>query len=333
MIRPRDVLYLGVMRRRAARAIAIFGALHLFFGLGCKGPMAKIEAVRDALVADDATALRESVAGYPTCIDAPPVVVPPGKPGPHDAGCLAEIANALGSKRGFLPNPPDHASATTAAVVLSRDGRGDWFAHVDTWLSDIKSGKGTGHDVLRLAVARKMAEAAPSVGRRIDDDATAKAAMKAIVGAIPGACPTYWLLGSGVDPNTIAPEHSADHSACVHKDLARREGPGGTYGSGLLRAAEGALALWREAERALRLGLPNAEPGPKAVLEKKLSIIEAATRKIETAKVESTTPSSVLSFMGDVHAEAGVALFKTRDAGSDAGGPAGASRADAGRSR
>jgi hypothetical protein len=288
---------------------------------GCKGPMAKIEALRDALVADDPAAIRDATVGFPTCGDVPPVAIAPGKPGPRDAGCLTDIATALGSKKGFGPNPPDHAAAATAALVLVRDGRGDWLAHADTWLTDVKSGKGTGHDALRLAIARKMVDAAPAVGRKIDDDASANAAMRAVVAAVPGACNTYWLLGSGVDPRTIPPELGADHAACVQKDLARREGPGGTYGAGNLRAAEGALALWRETERALRMGLPHAEPGPKAVLEKKLVLIEAATRAIETKKIESATPLSVLSYMGEVHAEAGVPIFKPRDAGArlDAG--------------
>jgi hypothetical protein len=309
----------------AALAPLLLLPLALALGsVGCKGPMAKIEAVRDALVTDDAGPIHEATSGYPTCADSPPVVVPPGKPGPRDAGCLKDIANALGSKQGFVPNPPDHAAATTAALVITRDGRGDWFAHADTWLNDLKNGKGTGHDALRMAVARRMAEGAPAVGRKIEDDAAANAAMKAVVAAVPGGCPTYWLLGSGTDPGTIPTELSADHAACVQRDLARREGPGASYGSGTLRAAEGALSLWRETERALRMGLAQAEPGPKAVLEKKLAIIEAATRKIETKKLPSS-PVAVLSYMGDVHAEAGMPIFKPRDGGAD-----GAARAEAG---
>jgi len=312
------VLTVVLVFKRLAGMLALGAAASLLAPIGCKSPMAKIDAVRDALVADDASAIRDAVAGYATCSDAPPVVVPPGKPGPHDDGCLAEIANGLGSKLGFQPNPPDHAAATTAAVVILRDGRGDWLAHADTWLGDMKNGKGAGHDALRLAVARKMAEAAPIVGRKIDDDEAARAAMRAVVGAVPGACPTYWLLGSGADPKTIPPEHGADHSACVHKDLSRREGPGGSYGEGTFRALEGALALWRETERALRMGLPLAGPGPKAMLEKKLAVIEEATRKIETKKLDTTIPSAMLGFMNEVHAEAGVPIV---DAGTDAARP------------
>jgi len=288
---------------------------------GCKGPMAKIEALRDALVTDDPAPIRDATAGYPSCGDEPPVVVAPNKPGPRDEGCLADIANALGSKQGFVSKPADHAAAATAALVITRDGRGDWLAHSDAWLADVKNGKGTGHDALRLAIARKMAEAAPVIGRKIDDEATASAAMKAVVGAVPGACPTYWLLGSGADPKTIPLELTADHAACVHKDLARREGPGASYGEGHLRAVEGALAVWREAERALRLGLPLAAPGPKAVLTKKLAVIEAATQKIETKKLPMA-PMAVLGLMGELHAEAGVVIMKPVDGGADGGGAA-----------
>ncbi len=304
----------------------VFGAV----AAGCKGPMAKIEALRDALVTDDASPIRDATAGYPTCTDEQPVAVAPNKPGPRDEGCLTDIANALGSKQGFIPKPPDHAAAATAALVITRDGRGDWLAHSDAWLADVKNGKGTGHDALRLAIARKMAEAAPVIGRTIDDEATASAAMKAVVSAVPGACPTYWLLGSGADPKTVPLELTADHAACVQRDLARREGPGASYGSGHLRAVEGALALWREAERALRLGLPLADPGPKAALTKKLAVIEAATQKIQTKKLPPT-PISTLSYMADLHADAGVVIVKTpnADAGADAGGAAASRSGDA----
>jgi hypothetical protein len=282
--------------------------------------MAKIEAVRDSLEKDDTSAITSAVAGYPACADGPPVALLPNQPSPRDTGCFAEIANALGSKKGFSPKPPDHAAATTVAIVLLRDGRGDWVAHSEDWLGSVKAGKGSGPDALRLAIARKMAEAAPRVGRPIEEEKDAREAMKAVAGAIPGACPTYWLLGTGTDPAKLAAEVSAEHSACVHKDLGRREGPGSSYGSGTFRALEGSLALWRETERALRLGLGNAGPGAKATIENKLKIIEPATQAIATKKVASATPAPAVAFLGDVHADAGVVLWK--DAGAD-GGPDG----------
>ena len=305
----------------AVASLACAGALVL--APACKSPMAKIEAVRDSLEKDDAAAIASAVEGYPACADAPPVALLPTQASPRDTGCFAEIANALGSKHGFSPKPPDQAAATTVAIVLLRDGRGDWVAHPDDWLGSIKVGKGSGPDALRLAVARKMAEGAPKVGRKLEEEKEALEAMKTVASAIPGACPTYWLLGSGTDASKIAAEHSADHSACVHRDLARREGPGSSYGAGTFRALEGSLALWRETERALRLGLANASPEAKAVLEKKLAIIEPATQAIATKKVASANPVEAVTALGDVHADAGIVLFKVKDAGAEGGADAG----------
>jgi hypothetical protein len=289
--------------------------------------MAKIEAVRDALEKDDASSIKSAVEGYPACADAPPLALLPNQPSPRDTACFAELANALGSKKGFSISPPDQAAAATVAIVLLRDGRGDWVAHSDTWLTALKVGKGSGHDTLRLAVARKMAEAAPLVGRQLDAEPDALAAMKGIAAAVPGACPTYWLLGSGTSNASLPAEQSAEHSACVHKDLKRREGPGGAYGEGTPRAIEGALALWREAERALRVGLPNAAPAAKSALEGKLKTIEAATQAIRTTKIASTVLAASTEMLGDLHADAGVVLWKDKDAGAkeagagDAGAP------------
>lgn len=294
-------------------------ALAVLIGLGglvaCHdGPMAKIDRLRDALVSDDAAKIAAASVG-PVCKDQPPVVIAGEKPGPYDAGCLTEIANALGSKRGFSSEHFDHASAAAAAEVLVREGRGDFLAHNDRWLSDVKTARGAGHDALRLAIARKMAEAAPLVGRAIEDDAAAVATLKGIAAAIPGACPTYWLAGTSA--KGIPPELDPEHSACVFQDLSRREGPGGRYGTGTFRALEGSLALWRETERALRLGMTLATPDVKATLEKKLTVIEAATQKLGTKKVESPSDENA-AFLGDVHAEAGIPIFRVPDGGAAA---------------
>jgi hypothetical protein len=308
--------------RRVVKAL-VLSSLGLALA-GCKGPMAKIDAVKDALEKDDAEAIKSSVEGYPACSDAPPVALLANQPHPRDTACFAQIATALGSKNGFHATPPDHAAATTIAIVILRDGRGDWVGHSPNWLASLKSGKGSGPDALRLAVARKMAEAAPIVGRKIDEEQDARAALKAIAGAIPGACPTYWLIGSGTDQATLAAEHSAEHSACVQKDLQRREGAGGSYGEGTFRALEGALALWRDTERMLRLGLPNAEPAAKATLDVKLKTIEAATQAIATKKMAATVAAPLLAALGDVHADAGMILWKdagAKDGGTDGGAP------------
>jgi hypothetical protein len=294
-------------------------------GVACKGPMAKIEAVRDALEKDDPAAITSAIEGYPACVDEPPVALLKTQPSPRDTACFAQIATALGSKKGFSATPPDHAATTTIAIVMLRDGRGDWVAHSDIWLGSLKGGRGAGPDALRLAVARRMVEAAPLVGRKIEEEKDALAALKAVAGAIPGACPTYWLLGSGTDPATLAAEHTADHAACVQKDLQRREGAGGSYGEGTFRALEGSLALWRDTERMLRLGLPNAGPAAKAIIEAKLKVIEPATQAIATKKMANVVPAPVLAALGEVHADAGMILWKDAGAkdggGADAGAP------------
>jgi hypothetical protein len=283
---------------------------------GCKGPMAKVEALRDALARGDASAVRRATEGFAACPETAPVALAAGQPSPHDKGCFAEIARQLGSKKGFNPSPADQAAAATVALVLVRDRRGDWVAHSDTWLGLVKTGKGPGPDALRLALARAMAEAAPAIGRSIDEEKDAISALQAIASAIPGACPTYQMIGSRLDPAKFPPELTADHSACVQRDLSRREGAGPSYGAGTFRALEGSLALWREAERALRLGAANSEAGAKTALDAKLTMIEAATQKNATKKLPATAPERTLTVLGDVHAEAGIRLWK--DAGADA---------------
>lgn len=307
-----------MMRRAAGLLFMIVTAC------GSKGAMAKIDGVRDGLVADDADDIKKATSGYPTCPEVPPAAVPAGQPGPRDKGCLSEIANALGSKIGFRAPPVDQAAAATAALVIARDGRGDWFVHADNWLAAMKTNKGAGQDALRLAVARKMAEVAPRVGRAIEDEKAAADALAAIASAIPGACPTYHLLGAGTEPAKIPAELSPDHAACVHKDLTRREGMGASYGEGTFRALEGALALWRETERALRIGLASSDPAAKTALEKKLAVIEPATQKIATKKIDSAVAKQTVIALGELHAEAGVPIFRVKDAGADAAVEAGA---------
>lgn len=283
--------------------------------------MAKIDGVKNALEKDDAAAIKEAVDGYPACADAPPVAVLPTQASPRELGCLAQIATAVGSKRGFNFASPDQSSTTATTIVLMRDNRGDWMSHPDSWLTAMKTGKGPGPDALRLAVARKMAESAPFVGRKLDDEKDQRAAMKAIAESIPGACPAYWMLGTGADPKSLPAEHSSEHAACVQHDLQRREGPGASYGDGIIRALEASLALWRETERSLRVGLPNASATTKTVLDGKLKTIEGATQAIATTKLATNITSEATQFMGDVHAEAGIILWKdagAKDAGPDA---------------
>jgi hypothetical protein len=163
-----------------------------------------------------------------------------------------------------------------------------------------------------------MEQAAPAVGKKIEGDAASREVMHAIAAAVPGACPTYRLLGRGDELGKLAPELGPDHAACVQRDLARREGPGAGYAAGVPRALEGALALWRETERALRLGAPAADAATKARLDARLAVIEAATMRIATERVAATIAAPVALQMGELHAQAGVILW--RDAGAGDGG-------------
>ena len=200
--------------------------------------------MRDGLTLDELGAVREATEGFPVCQE-PFSALP-------ERGCFREIAMAFGSKSGFNDNPPDQAAAATAALILVRERRGDWFRGADVWLASMKSGKGAGADSLRLAVARQMTAAAPEVGKKLDDERGALPVLNAIGSAIPGACATYTALANGIPTTAMPPEMTPDHSACVQKDLARKDGPGGTYGRGTWRAAEGAVALWKDAGGARR---------------------------------------------------------------------------------
>jgi len=260
--------------------------------------MAKIEKVRDALASSDAAAIVTVSEDLPRCSEMP---VRP------EAGCLATLATTLGSKTGFHSNPPDQASAAAAAVVLATSKHGDWLpSPADGWLDSIRTGGGPGADALRLAVARAMSDGAPDVARSIDDEAAATALVRAVSAAVPGACTTYGLLGSGAGTDRLAPELSADHSPCVQKDLERKDGPGGTYGHGLFRAAEGAAALWKDATRALRIGAAKMSGAPRAAVEDRLGALETGLGKIQLKKLPP--PPDYSQYMSDVHGDAGVPL-------------------------
>lgn len=294
-----------------------------------KPPMARIEALRDALVRGEAAGVARATEDLPTCPkDAPAVALAPGQPSPLEKGCLGAIATALGSKKGFVAVPPDQASTATAAALIARDGRGDLVAHTDVWLGSVKSATGAGPDALRLAMADAMAKAAPKIGRPLEEENDLRAALSAVASAVPGACPTYALLGRGSALASLPAELTPEHAACVQHDLARREGPGASYGAGWMRAVEGALAAWRDAERALRMGASHAAPDVARAVEAKLAVIEAATAKIQTKKLAATAPEATLGLMGDLHAQAGVLLWKDAGAGVVDGGIA--SAADAG---
>lgn len=271
--------------------------------------MSRIAAVRDGALEGEGGVARAAKA-LPTC-------GPTGGAKTLEPACLDRLATALGSQTGYREVPADQASAATVAVLVGRDHLGYAVGRADAWLDLLKNGRGTGVDALRLVVAGGMAREAAVVGQQTEDEAVARRMMLAVAQRIPGACATYYLVGSGQDL-ALPPELRADHSPCVQRQLSYREGPGGRYGSGVFRAAEGAMALWREAERALRLGLDRVGEPVRSRLLADLAQIEPATQRIGLRRERATIAYDVGARLAEAHAEAGVPL--TRDAGAHEAG-------------
>jgi hypothetical protein len=167
-----------------------------------------------------------------------------------------------------------------------RERHGEWTTGVEKWRIVAQTAKGAGADALRLAIAMRMAEIAPKLGKSIDDERDAIAIVRAIGTAIPGACATYAALPE--DPAAIekmAAAESPDHAPCVQRDLTRADGPGAAYGFGVWRALEGAIALWKDERRALVDGAALMSGKPRDAMTARLAIIDAATTKIAAKKV------------------------------------------------
>lgn len=217
-------------------------ALVLVLVLGCGGcsKTARIESLRDDLADNDTAAATKNL---PSCADSDTTPNP----------CLTDLANAFGSKSGYHEDPPDQASAAALAAAIARDGRGSAAGQPDAWIKIIKVSKGPGPDALRHATAQRIAAITKAYAHDVTSDDEARKLLRDVA-ALPGACNTYAKLGAGVDDATLPLTVQADHSPCVQKDLGRNGGPGGTYGQGLWRAAQGALAFARELTVALAEG-------------------------------------------------------------------------------
>jgi hypothetical protein len=258
-----------MLRRRVVwRLVLLLGWAS--FAVGCKS---RIGALRDALADDDVTRAA-GVVSAPVCTGA--------------AGekCVDALATAFGGKHGFDVRDPDNASAAAVAVLVVRDKRGDLAVDADRWIAAMTIAHGDAADALRLAVAHNMAELAPRIGKRIDDEAEATAMVHDVAAALPGSCPTYVAMAS-TPIEKMAPAERPDHSPCVQRDLERKDGPGAKYGYGVWRAASGVAALWKDEARALRSGLAAASPSTRAVVGKRLAVIDAASGKIDLKKVEA----------------------------------------------
>lgn len=256
----RGAKHSGAKRNGARVAIALAIAL-----AGCKG---KIEKVRDGIVS---ASFEADVPRCKASVDVP--------------RCLDDGAKALSGGTAFDGTNPDQASAAAVALLVS-DGHASWLTGPTVWLAAAKSGKGAGGDALRLAIAKGLAATAESLGRELTADEDARRLMATVASSIPGACDTYALLGAAADESTLTPVRSPDNSACVQKDLARTDGPGGAYGYGLWRAAAAALALWKDAVRALDAGASLTTSAPREALDGYLKTVDAATAKIVLKQVD-----------------------------------------------
>jgi hypothetical protein len=253
------------MRTGLPRARAFSLVVVMLVVAGCRS---KMGTLRDALVDDD-------VARASAAVDAPRC---------EAAECLDGLARAFGSKNGFDVRQPDQGSAAAVALVLVREKRGDVVPDADRWISAMTLARGEGADALRLAVAHGMAELAPRVGKRIDDEKEALGVVHDVALAIPGACETYVLMASEA-LEAMPPEKHPDHAPCVQRDLERKDGPGAASGFGVWRAMAGVVALWKDEARALRTGLDYSDSKARAAIDAKLAVIDAATAKIDVKRV------------------------------------------------
>jgi hypothetical protein len=240
--------------------------LVILLALGAMGCRSKVATLRDALLDDDgASAIH--VVDAPACADT---------------GCLDPIARKLGARHGFDSNDPDQASAAAVALVLARDRRGDLVPDADRWVAALTQARGYGADALRLAVARGMADMAPRLGKPMTDETEVAKLVHDLSGVLPGACPTYAMMG-GTAVEKLPAGKRPDTALCVQRDLERMDGPGARFGlgAGVWRAAAAVVALWKDDARALRGGLDAADEVVRPALEKKLAVIEGASAAIE----------------------------------------------------
>ena len=252
-------------QRRMSAGACVAAVVLLSFATGCKG---KLERLRDSL------------ASGPPESSAPRCAARSNLPACLDAGARYFIEGAK-----FDGKSPDQASAAALSLLVS-DGHGWWLEGSGVWLAAMKTSKGVGADALRLSVAHALAGHAPKVAQALLTDDDAKRLFLAVSSSIPGACATYATLAVDANADRLPAADSPDHSSCVQADLIRTDGPGGAYGYGVWRAAAGALAVWKDAVRALEIGSEAMTGPPRAALLADVAMLKAATVKISAKKVD-----------------------------------------------
>jgi hypothetical protein len=256
--------------------------------------MDKIDTLRQAWASGD----RQAAAHAVEVAECPP---PPATF--SVSPCLDAAARAFGST-AFSTEKPDQASAAAVAYVLARRRTGEGLPSPDTWLEAAANAKGAGADALRLALAFGLAEAAPNVGKHVNNEPAARAMMSSVASAVPGACDAYGALGRGAAVASFAAAASPDHSPCVQHDLQRKDALGAAYGEGLWRATAGSAALWKDAARALAAGIALTDGSVERTIRTKLDVIEAADRDLDLHRVTTTQTGQYQA--ADAHRAEGV---------------------------
>jgi hypothetical protein len=269
------------------------------------------------------TAARDSLAAGQKPELAP--LCSPDHASDETSRCCTETAAFWGAP--WATTPDNATSAAVANFILLGPGGyaasecqpsgvrpGGGYAK---WANVLREGRGTGADMLRLAVARQMEGQLEVLSKDVSREADLPAFFRAVAQAVPGTCQVYERLsrpsaeqGADKQPEPSVP-YSIEHSACVHDDLKLRSGPGPQYGSGLppeqsvWRAAMGALLALRQTVVDLRLGVKLADPKVKAKLEAQLPAIEAGSAKANVKRVASAPPVDFAA----IHASAGVPFY------------------------
>lgn len=277
------------MRRLAPIALLLLAA--------CKDdPNAKLNGVRDEL------------SGASPSFDAKLT------PCPTDATCLGPLAKDLGSTKGYSAEKPDQASVGALAVLIARDGHGEWAT--GDWLDVLRQGKGSGADALRLAIGLRLAKVLPTYAHALTD-AELPAFFKDVGRALPGSCKTYALLGDGKADATLDVAEMSDHSACVQKDLAREGGPGGAYGQGPWRAAAALQTRARAAAKAIQDGASLMGAKYKQVADARAKTALDALGNMVLVKVDAPAGNWTGDALSESHGDGGIKTLQLGDAGRD----------------
>jgi hypothetical protein len=233
-----------------------------------------------------------------------------------DETCANTLAHAFGGA-AFNAKAPDQASAGAMAIMLVRHQTAALGDDPEPWLRVLRAGKGPGSDALRLATSARLTAIMPGLAKSWPNSDALHGFVREVASAVPGACTTYVLISSGKSDAELPALLHWRTSACLHKDVTRRDGPGAGYApDGTRRTAAGARAILHETVRALRAGAEFARPEVRARLLQELVMLEQRVEeiKLDLPKAEA---DATREYLGKVHGDVGIELWK-RDGGADA---------------